>query len=122
MNQILKTMKVRYYIEKHELLTTEISFEAEWNHPFFPRVGERINASLLIDWIAPDVMYDALVEEEKEIWDDSLAEDVKNGISEEESINDNLYTCLSLVSGFVSEIVWTKDEVLITLREKEYKR
>ena len=114
------TMNVKITFEPNNLLNEVISLEGEWNFPFLPRIGEEISPALLVEWINPGQLYEALTETEKAMWIAWVTEEVELGSSEEEAQLDNLHIWLANLGNVVSEVCWSKGDkgycVLITLK------
>ena len=113
-------MNVYITFESNKILNEVITLKGVWNFPFLPRIGEEISPALLVEWITPAQLYDALSEKEKEMWISWVTEEVELGSSEEEAQWDNLLVWVANLGTVVSEVCWSKDEdsycVLITLK------
>ena len=113
-------MRVQFTFEDNEILNDILSFGGEWKYPFLPRTGEEISPALLVDWITPNQLFEALTDYEKSMWLEWVTEDVEAGSQEEEAQQDNLHIWLANLGTIVSEICWSKYEgkscVLITLK------
>ena len=76
-----------------------------------------------MEWIAPKQFYDAMLDEEKALWDSWVAEDLEDDITEEEAYQENLCIWLGNVGTVVSEVTWGKMDddfhVLIELKRQE---
>ena len=60
-------MNVYITFESNKILNEVITLKGVWNFPFLPRIGEEISPALLVEWITPAQLYDALSEKEKEM-------------------------------------------------------
>lgn len=103
-------MNVQFTFEENKILSGIVSFGGEWPFPILPRVGEEISPSLLMDWITPAELYDALSDEEKVQWVNWVTEDVEAGSKEEEAQADNLHIWLAKLGTEVSDVCWSKFE------------
>ena len=116
-------MNVSFSFEPNDILKEHLVLSGEWNCPCLPRVGDQISSSLLMDWITPKRFYDALLDDEKALWDSWVAEDLEDDMSEEDAYWENLGIWLGNVGAVVSEITWAKMEddfhVLISLKGQE---
>ena len=114
------TMRVQFSFEDNEILNDILSFGGEWKYPFLPRIGEEISPALLVDWITPNELFEALSDYEKSMWLEWVTEDVEAGSQEEEAQLDNLSIWQANMGTVVSEICWSKYDnkpcVLITLK------
>ena len=114
------TMRVLFSFDDNEFLNDMLSFGGEWKLPFLPRIGEIISPAMLVDWITPNQLFDALTDYEKSMWLRWVSEDVEAGSQEDEAQLDNLYIWLANLGSVVSEICWSKYEeepcVMITLK------
>ena len=113
-------MNVKITFESNHIVDEVISLEGVWNFPFLPRIGEEISPALLVEWITPAQLYEALTENEKAMWVSWVTEEVELGACEEEAQWDNLHIWLGNLGTVVSDICWSKGEdgycVLITLK------
>lgn len=113
-------MHVKITFESSDLLNDVITLEGEWHFPFLPRVGEEISPALLVEWIDPKQLYEALSESEKTAWVNWVTEEVELGSTEEDAQWDNLHVWLANLGTIVSEVCWSKYEgqycVLISLK------
>ena len=103
-------MNVTFSFEKNELLQNALSVGGEWNAPFLPHVGDKIDASLLMEWLSPEQLYDALSEEEKDMWDRWVKEDLEDEMTEVEAWLENYGIWMWHVGSVVSEVIWGKAE------------
>lgn len=116
-------MNVSFSFEQNDILKENLVLSGEWNCLSIPRVGDRISPSLLMEWITPKRFYDAMLDEEKALWDSWVAEDLEDDITEEEAYWENLCIWLGNVGTVVSEVTWAKMDddfhVLIELKRQE---
>lgn len=116
----MQSMNVNITFESSKILNEVITLKGEWNFPFLPRIGEEISPALLVEWITPEQLYDALADEEKVMWINWVTEEVELGSTEEEVQGDNLRIWLANLGNVVSDVCWSIDEdgycVLITLK------
>lgn len=99
-------MNVTFSFEKNELLQSALTIGGEWNAPFLPHVGDKIDASLLMQWLSPEQLYEALTAEEREMWNSWVESDLEEEMSEKEAWLENYSIWLWHVGSVVSEVVW----------------
>ena len=113
-------MNVNITFESSKILNEVITLKGEWNFPFLPRIGEEISPALLVEWITPEQLYDALADEEKVMWINWVTEEVELGSTEEAAQGATLRFWLANLGNVVSDVCWSIDEdgycVLITLK------
>ena len=116
-------MNISFSFGENDILKEHLVLSGEWNCPSIPRVGDQISPSLLMEWIDPKRFYDALLDEEKALWDSWVSVDLEDEMTEEEAYWENLGIWLGNVGTVVSEVTWAKmdDEfhMLIELKRQE---
>lgn len=99
-------MKVTFSFQENEILKSALSVGGEWNAPFLPRVGDKIDASLLLQWLSPQQLFDALWDDEKEIWNSWLNEGQEDEMTEEEAWMENFTIWMWHVGSVVQDVIW----------------
>lgn len=61
-------MRIHFYFNSSETIQHTLVFNVDWNLPYFPRVGEEIGPSIVMDNVTPKQFYEALTHFAKESW------------------------------------------------------
>lgn len=109
-------MNVRFLID-HKILKAQLRTSCEWKFPFLPRVGERIEDSILVNGITPEQCYNLLKEDKKKLWDEEVYYHVEYGRSEKEAQLIVLSNHLNGMNLAVAATWWGADKVDLLLYE-----
>lgn len=104
-----RSVNIKFTVDNAYLFTKGVfSFKMEWTLPFLPRVGERLDSSILSWNIDPHSFYQELHEKHKIDWEKNV---VESGVPFHQAVENELGGwCKAMDQLEVKDVRWCQDE------------